>query len=146
MWLNSFVTYLHFISVFGLFAVLCLEFFLIKPILRKSEIKFLAKLDLIYGLLSISVLCTGILRLLYWGKGSSYYLSNDIFLVKMGLFITVGLLSIYPTVKFLKLRRTTESTVTVKKFRSIKILIGMELIILLLIPFAAVLMANGIDI
>jgi putative membrane protein len=41
------------------------------------------------------------LRVLYFGKGTDYYLNNPFFLAKMGVFVIVSLLSIYPTLTFI---------------------------------------------
>jgi putative membrane protein len=66
----------------------------------------------------------------------------------MGLFILVGLLSIYPTIRFLKWRPLLNEgkvpEVGEDEFKKIRLLIHLELTGIVLILFAAPLMARGI--
>jgi putative membrane protein len=68
--------------------------------------------------------------------------------VKLGLFLAIGLISIRPTLAFLRWRRTGASaagvSVPVAETKSARRTVLVELHLLALLPLAAVLMARGI--
>lgn len=109
-----------------------------------SQVKFIAKADLFYGIGALVVLSMGLLKMFYYGKGAIYYMTNGIFMLKVGLFLVIGLLSIYPTIIFLRLRKSKEEEVTIPNFKLIKNLIKTEISLLILLPLFAVLVSNGI--
>lgn len=137
--------YLHFVSIFIVVSSVVAEHLLLKPQMTRTEIKRLSTIDGIYGLSSIVVVGVGLtLWLSDIGKPAAFYTQNHIFLTKVGLFVIVGLLSIYPTVFFLKNRKGEDSNEEVTIPKAIKILIRAELLLLFLMPLLAVLMAKGI--
>jgi putative membrane protein len=77
------------------------------------------------------------------GKPAVYYSKNWIFHTKITSFLMVGLLSIYPTIFFIKNRKgNPEEVVAVPK--SIFWMLRFELTLLLIIPLLAGLMARGV--
>ena len=137
--------YFHFVFIFIVVSSVVAEHLLLKPQMTRAEIKRLSTIDGIYGLSSIVVVGVGLtLWLSDIGKPAVFYTQNHIFLTKVGLFVIVGLLSIYPTVFFLKNRKGEDSREEVTIPKAIKILIRTELLLLFLIPLLAVLMAKGI--
>ena len=62
----------------------------------------LQRIDLFFGIAAVVVIVTGIARVVFGLKGADFYLHNPIFWTKMGLFLLVGLLSIAPTVHYLR--------------------------------------------
>ena len=57
--------------------------------------------DAVYGVAATVLLVVGLLRVFYTEKGAAYYFASFTFLAKLALFVVVGILSIYPTIKFL---------------------------------------------
>ena len=110
-----------------------------------SNFSILRIADAFFGIFAGFTICSGLLRTFYFGKGSVYYLSNPLFKIKFSLFILVGLISIYPTIIFFKLRKPKVDFIQVKNIKIILILLKIELALLLLIPFLAVLVAKGIE-
>ncbi len=114
----------------------------------KDQLKKLTVVDGIYGLSSVFLVATGLLRVFYFGKGDTYYFANWIFILKFSLFILVGLLSIYPTVLFLKLnkklKKSAEPSIEIPKFSLVKRIVISEILIVLIIPLLAILMAQGV--
>jgi putative membrane protein len=139
---ESFVRSLHFIGIFCLFAALVSEHLLIKSELSKTEMKRLAIIDGIYGGSAITVLIAGLLLWLVVGKPAQFYSLNPVFHIKLTLFVVVASLSIYPTVFFLKHRNTQALITNVPN--KIKMLIRIQLLLILIIPFLATAMARGI--
>ena len=139
--LEVFFRYLHFIGIFGVVSTLIVEHLLIKRELSASEIKRIAMVDSIYGISAILVLVAG-LSLCFWvGKPSAFYTANILFHIKVTAFIVVGLLSVYPTIFFIRHRNIVEPKRQIPT--SIMLLIRAELTILMVIPLLAVLIARG---
>lgn len=135
------VKYLHLLGVFVLFSTLVIEHVLVKPEMSNADLKKISAIDLIYGLSVLVVLTAGLSLWFLVGKPSGFYSSNPVFHIKVGLFLLIGLLSIYPTAFFLKNRKSSASVIVVP--RAVAMFIRVELLFLVLIPLLAVLMAQG---
>lgn len=135
--------YLHFISIFAIVGSLTAEFILLRKEMTPTELGRLARIDSVYGLAALTLLGVG---LTLWlggiSKPSVYYTKNWIFLTKVSLFAAIGLLSIYPTVFFLKNRGSSEAPIQIPT--AIFWMLRIELLLLFIIPLLAGLMARGI--
>jgi putative membrane protein len=120
------------------------EHLLLKKTMRRSEISKLAKIDAVYGLASLTLLAAGLtLWLGSYGKPAIYYNQNWVFHIKLGLFALLGISSIYPTVFFIKQRKGNPEEIIMipeKLFWTLRF----ELLLILLIPLIAGMMARGI--
>lgn len=136
--------YVHFISIFAIVGSLVSEHLLLKNSLSRRELDRLSKIDGVYGLAALVLLGVGMtLWLGGYGKPTEFYSKNPVFHTKLTLFVLIGLLSIYPTVFFIRHRKgNPEELITVPKmiFWSLRL----ELLLLFTIPFLAGLMAKGI--
>ena len=101
---SSLLAYAHYTTIAALFALLILEHHSFKPALSARQAKRLIVLDLSYGLMAALVFSTGAARVIWFGKGWQYYLTNSVFLSKVGLFLLISLLSMLPTFTFLNWR------------------------------------------
>jgi putative membrane protein len=144
MTLEIFLRYLHFVSIFAIVGTLVSEHLLLKKELTRNEIGRLAKIDAVYGIAALTLLIVG---LVLWlggvGKPAVYYTKNWVFHTKLTLFLIIGLLSIYPTVFFIKNQKgDLNERIEVPKiiFWSLRF----ELLLLLVIPLLAGLMAHGV--
>ncbi len=136
--------YVHFISIFAIVGSLVSEHLLLKKQLTRGELDRLSKIDAVYGLASITLLAAGLtLWLGEVGKPAVFYSKNWIFHTKLTLVVTLGLLSIYPTVFFIKNRKGHASEV-VDVPAGIFWMLRLELALLLIIPLMAGLMARGV--
>lgn len=136
--------YIHFISIFSIVSSLVSEHLLLKPNLKRKEIERLSKIDGFYGMMVFVLLGAGLtLWLGGYGKPAEFYSQNILFQTKLGLFVGIGLLSIYPTVFFIKKRKgDPDDLVAIPK--SIFWMIRLELLLVFIIPLLAGLMAKGI--
>ena len=139
--------YAHYLSFMILFAALVAEHLLYRNGLTAAEAKRILVLDVIYGISALAVIVTGILRMQIQGNGFEYYLGSHIFLLKLLLFAVIALLSMYPSLHFLKWRRmlgsgTAPAADTVTARRIIMVM-RLELLGVLLIPLLATFMAAG---
>ncbi|MEZ5197962.1 MAG: DUF2214 family protein [Bacteroidales bacterium] len=141
------IPYLHFIGIMALMGSLITEHLFLKPGLSKAQVKSLTTVDLIYGIAAILVLITGLLRWFLYGKGSDYYLINPLFHAKLTLFVVLGVLSVFPTLKFLKWKRQYKNgespDISEKVVKRQLMFIRIELLIMAVIPLLAVMIARG---
>jgi putative membrane protein len=146
MWASAINAYLHYLGFMVSFAALGVELFHLKPNINLPDAKKVAFADAVYGLSATTILVTGILRVLYFGKGTDYYLHNPFFYVKISIFIIVSLLSLYPTFTFLfwfkDFRNEQTPTIDESKVHRISWMIKGELVGFIFIPLFASLMAR----
>lgn len=148
MIVNSFIAFFHFVAAFMVMGTLLFEriTFSKNPTLR--EAKLLQKVDQFYGMSSVLVIVFGLLRVYFFEKGSSFYFSSPFFWVKMGLFVMVGLLSIYPTIRMIKWKTWIEKDegpqISDQEFLKIRRFMNFEILFLTLAILSASLMAKGI--
>lgn len=145
--MEIFIPYLHYLSIMVLMGSLITEHLMLKPGLDQGQVRTLAGIDLVYGIAAILVLATGLLRWFVYGKGSDFYLSNPLFHVKLTLFVVIGVLSIFPTLKFLRwkkqFRRGEDPDISGKAVKRQLMFIRFELLIVAIIPLLAVMIARG---
>jgi putative membrane protein len=144
MTLEIFLRYIHFISIFSIVGALTCEHLLLKKQLTRAEILRLSRIDMVYGIAALTLLSAG---LTLWlggiGKPSEFYSKNWIFHTKITCFLIVGLLSIYPTIFFVKNSKGDQHEL-VEIPKSIFMMLRLELFLLFIIPLLAGLMARGI--
>lgn len=133
---------LHFAAIFVLAGALIIENMALKPEIDAEDARNLAKVDAVYRVSAILVLLFGLTLWLWVGKPSEFYSTNPLFQIKLGLFIAVAILSIYPTLFFSKHRHSEQDAIIVP--RAVATVIKIELLVLLCIPVLAFLMARGI--
>jgi putative membrane protein len=140
--------YLHHVAAFLLVAALMVELVLLKGELTLTSARSVLRMDMLYGIAALVLLVVGFTRVFHTEKGSAYYFDSGPFLVKLTLFIVVGLLSIYPTLKFagwrkaLREQRLPELDAGTR--RTVRMLIHIELTLVFIIMLMAVMMARGI--
>ena len=143
------IPYLHYIGIMVLMGSLITEHVVLKPGINKSQIKSLATTDLIYGIAAAVVLVTGLLRWFVVDvKGAEFFNKNPLFHIKVTLFVVIVILSIFPTLKFLKWRKSVrkgqEVEVTEAEAKKQLMFIRIELLLLAIIPLLAVMVSMGV--
>jgi putative membrane protein len=148
MWLDAVLAYLHFIAIFLLFAFLTVQAVLIRRPLDPATIRLLGRMDLWYFGSAMAVLATGFARAIFGAKGADFYFSGWPIYAKIGLFLTVGIISVIPTLTFIRWRRMLDHDaawqvpeVEQKKTRR---LVMIEVHLAALIPVFAVIMSRGL--
>lgn len=136
--------YLHFISIFAIVGSLVSEHLLLKNELTREEIVRISRIDAVYGMAALTLLGVGLtLWLGGFGKPTAFYSQNWIFHLKITLFLLIGLLSIYPTVFFIRNSKGDPSELVIVP-KTVFWMLRFELLLLFIIPFLAGLMAKGI--
>jgi putative membrane protein len=148
MWLDATLAYLHFTAIFMLFAFLTAELFVIRQPLDEKLVRLLGRVDAWYAASAGLVLVTGFLRAGLGAKGGDFYFDAWPIYAKIALFLAVGLLSIKPTLEFIRWRRGYEQdrawTVPADAQARMRKLIMIEVHLAALIPVFAVIMARGL--
>lgn len=85
------VVYLYYLLIFLLFVLLVLQYCLLCLLLDLECVCSLVVIDCGYGFCVLVVLVSGLVWVLWYGKGVDYYLYNGLFYVKVGLFVFVVL-------------------------------------------------------
>lgn len=101
---------LHYIAVFLLVGAVTAELYLLKLAPSVDVVRTVARADLMYGLGAVLVLLTGISGVLHSGKGVAYYLHNGAFHGAATCFVLAGLLSIAPTVRYLRWKKAANAS------------------------------------
>ena len=145
---HSIMASLHHLAAFTVAATLIYEFVAYRKGLGIEEARRIQRVDLVYGISAGLVVLVGLLRVFFFEKGANYYTHNPMFWIKMSLFVIIGLLSIYPTIRFIKWNSFISAgqapEIPDDEFKRIRLLLSLELVGLALILFAAPAMARGI--
>lgn len=145
---DSIMATLHHLAAFTLTACLVYEFVAYQKELTVVEARRIQRVDLVYGVAAGLLVVVGFLRVYFFEKGPNYYFGNHLFWTKMALFAIVGLLSVYPTIRYVRwnsaLAENKPPEISEKEYKNIRFLLWLEMAGLALILFAAPLMARGI--
>jgi putative membrane protein len=145
---SALIASLHFIGAFTVVATVFAEWLMFSRSPTLAEARRIQACDIAYGIAAGVVLLAGGLRMFYFEKGSQFYLSNPVFHAKLALFLVVGLMSIYPTIQFIRWRQQTRTgqapQMTDSQFNLIRTLLAWEMILLVGMVVSASLMAKGI--
>ena len=140
--------YIHYLSFMLCFAALAFERKLLKPSPGRGEAIFMIATDIVYGIAGLLLLISGVLRVLYFGQGAEFYTHNPLFWLKVGVFLSVGALSLYPTITYIlwviPLRKGELPKVSESLVRRLGLIINIELIGFATIPLIATLMARAV--
>jgi putative membrane protein len=133
---------LHHVFVFALFGVLFAEFIVVRRGMDAAAAARVVPIDAWYGVLAALILIVGFSRAIFAAKGWTYYAHNAFFWAKIGTFAAIGLLSVPPTLAFLKWRRagispTDEAVARTRRY------LWIEVMLFPLLPAFAAAMARG---
>ena len=142
---QALAAYAHFLAIFATFSFLVVEAALFRPLVSEVAFALLRRIDRFYGIGAGVIIVIGLLRVLFFAKGSAFYAANPIFWVKMALFLVVVLLSIPPTIHFIRSGaaiRGSELVMDRQAYRRVRRYITLQVAVFALIPLAATLMAR----
>ena len=142
------LAWLHFLFAFIMVGALVAEAFILRLPVDGRVARLLSRVDLFYGISAGLVILAGISRVIWGAKGWAYYQAQPFFWAKMATFAFIGLISIPPTLTFMRWSRAARADASalvpepeVKRMRRL-VVIETHLIALLLL--FATLMARGI--
>lgn len=145
---TALMAFLHHLLAFTLTACLVYEFIAYHRNMNIAEIQRIQRVDLAYGISAGLLLLVGLLRVFFFEKGVNFYLNNPFFWVKMTAFALVALLSIDPTIRYIRWNRTLRENkvpeIPEPEYKRTRILLWLEVIGVFVILLAASMMARGI--
>ena len=148
MIINSIMATFHHLFAFTVTTCIIYELVAYRQGLTVEEARRIQRVDLAYGISAGLLILVGLLRVFYFEKGAGFYIQNPVYWTKMGLFVIVGLLSIYPTVRFIKwnaiLKEDKAPEIREDEYKRIRLLLWLEGAGIVLILFAAPMVARGI--
>ncbi|MET0231193.1 MAG: DUF2214 family protein [Rhodanobacteraceae bacterium] len=148
MWSDAILAYVHFAAILSLVWFLAKEWTLLRAGAPRIDTERLASADAGFGVTAMLVLVTGGLRAVYGAKGWPFYAHNPAFHVKVTLFVIVGLVSIAPTLAFMRWREARRAdpgyVVAEAEWKRARRFVMIELHLIALIPLAAVIMSRGL--
>ena len=133
---------LHHLFVFALFGVLFAEFIVVRRGMDAAAAARVVAIDASYGVLAALIVIVGFSRAIFAAKGWDYYAHNAFFWAKIGTFAAIGLLSVPPTLTFLKWRRAGSAPTDEAVAGALRYL-WMEVALFPLLPAFAAAMARG---
>ena len=133
----------HHILVFSLFGVLFAELVLIRKGVDLPTVARVGRIDLMYGVLAGLIIGVGFSRAIFAAKGWAYYSHNLFFHLKVGTFVLIGLLSIPPTVAYIRWRRSGAAP-SDAQVAGVRRWLWAEMALFALLPAFAAAMARGL--
>lgn len=145
---SAFMAFLHHLFAFTLVACVVYEFIAFRKGLTIEEARRIQRADLFYGISAGLLLIVGLLRVFFFEKGAAFYGQSPFFWVKMGAFLIVGLLSIDPTIRYIRWNKIVQANqapeISDTEFKRTRLILWLEVIGLAIIMLAAAFMARGI--
>jgi len=145
---SALMAFLHHLFAFTLVACVVYEFIAYRKGMTVEEARRIQRADLMYGISAGVLLVVGFLRVYFFEKGSAFYSQNPFFSVKLTAFLIVGLLSIDPTIRYLRWNKIVKENkspeISDSEFKRTRLLLTLEVIGLAVIIFSAAFMARGI--
>jgi putative membrane protein len=145
--LDLLLAVLHHLLAFGMAAAITAQLVLVRPAMQAPAVRLAAKYDIALGIMAMSLLAVGFLRVFFGAKGSDFYFHNHVFWTKVVLYGVVGLLSVKPTRAFLRWRKAQASDPGFApeevEIRSVRRTLMIEIHLFALLPIAAAAMARG---
>lgn len=137
----------HHLLIFAIAGVLAFELGAMRRDLTGHDVLRLARVDIWYGILAVAIIVVGFSRAVFAAKGWAYYSVNLFFWAKIAAFAVVGLLSIGPTLAYLRWRRALRSDPlfipTGPEVARVRQFLWLEVIVFAFVPLFAAAMARG---
>lgn len=148
MLLDAFLAFLHFVFLLIMVGALTAEVFLLRLPPTPDLVRVIGRADAFYGASAGLLIAAGFLRVFYGAKGADFYWGEPFFWAKLAAFALVGLLSVPPTIRFIRwrgaLRKDASFLPPASEMKSARRYVMIELHLLALVIAFAVLMARGV--
>lgn len=145
---TSFMAFLHHIFAFTLVACLIYEFIVFRKGMSIEEARRIQRVDLVFGISAGLLLVAGLLRVFFFEKGVNFYINSPFFWVKMTAFVIVGLLSIDPTIRYIRWNKSLSENnapeISESEYKRTRLLLSLEVIGIVVILLVAPMMARGV--
>lgn len=144
---DAILQFLHLSAILALVVFISSEAALCRPEWMNAQVvERLVKVDRIYGIAAGTVLLTGLIRIFWGTKGAAWYGGNWLLHLKITAFLVVGLISIGPTLRFIRWRKALRADGSLpgpEEVRKARKLVMLQAHIIPFIPLAAAFLARG---
>jgi putative membrane protein len=140
--LDLLLAIVHHLLIFAVFGFLLAEFITLRTPLSRDSIARIAAADLGYGIAAALIVLIGFARAIFAAKGWAYYSHNAFFWLKLGTFAVIGVLSIKPTILFIRWRRAADLP-GAAEVQAMRGRLHFELALFAFLPIFAAAMARG---
>jgi putative membrane protein len=145
---DALLAYAHFVCIFALASLLAGELVILRKALPADLFRRLQRIDRWYGIVAGLVIASGLARLFLGVKGAAFYTHNPVFWTKMTLFVVVALLSIPPTIAYVRwnARRSADGSVVLgdAELTRLRRFLWLQIGVFAFIPLCAAFMARGL--
>jgi putative membrane protein len=145
---DALLLFVHLVCIITLASLMVGEFVLFRASLPGDLVRRMQRIDNLYGIFAGLVVITGLSLLFFSSKGVVFFTHNPVFWVKMALFATVALLSIAPTIAYVRWnkRKQPDGSIVLDhaEYRRIRGFLLAQICVFVFIPLCATLMAGGI--
>ena len=142
------LAWVHYLAMMFLAAALIAQHLMFSPRPDRALARKLVLVNYIYGISLLVALLTGLGRLFHGGKGVLFYMQNGAYHTKFTLFIVMALVWIYPAIKLFGWARALKAggtpAMSDAESRRVFMAIRVQLLILVLLPLLAAMMARGV--
>jgi putative membrane protein len=140
--------FFHFAALIMMVGALFGELFVMRLPVTAQTIPLLARIDRAYGLSAGALIAAGLARVYFGLKDESFYFASHAFAAKMAVFIVIGVISVWPTMKFLRWNKAAKADGNFvppeAEVRSTRTQLRIQAVLLSLVVLFAVLMARGL--
>ena len=134
-------------AFFALTAAIVLTLALVSESMSIDTARRIRRADRVAGLSATLLLVFGTLRVFFFEKGADYYADNLFFQIKIGLFLLAALISIYPTLQFVRWKSELDQDIApelgAEQVKKLKRALHWELVLIIGVLLCASLMARG---
>lgn len=106
---DALLAWVHFLLAFLMVSVLVVELFILRLPVEARVARLLSRVDVFYGASAGLLIAAGAARVVWGAKGWAYYQAEPYFWAKMATFALIGLISIFPTLTFLRWNRAAKA-------------------------------------
>ena len=147
MTLEAVLAYLHLLAILTMVVFISSEAALCRvQWLNAAVVERLAKIDRVYGIAALAVIATGVVRTVWGIKGTAWYWTNPLLHAKLTLVVVIAVISIFPTLTFIRWRKALRNNGTLPgeaEIRKARKLVMVQAHLLAIIPLVAVFLARG---
>ena len=145
---TSIMAFLHHVFAFTLVACLIYEFIAFRKGMSIEEARRIQRVDIVFGISAGLLLVVGLLRVFFFEKGVNFYINSPFFWVKLTAFVIVGLLSIDPTIRYIRWNKSLSENkapeISDSEYKRTRLILWLEVIGIVVILLAAPMMARGV--
>lgn len=138
----------HYLMIFATVALLVGEFLLLRLEATGPGLKLLGTIDLLYGLFALLVVASGLMRVFLGDVAPAVWGASHAFWTKMGLFLCIGVLSVFPSLRYLGWKKAFAATGALPQAADRKkasLFVHIQLGLFVFIPVMAVLMVEAAE-